>query len=219
VDGAAYTAHGYAFVNISYRGLSRYKMPALIEDTKCAIRYLRARAASYNINPERIGLIGPSAGGYLVAMDGLTDASAGFEGRGGFEGVSSRVQAVVALYPFVSFELPPFSAADAQARAVLPVDPSPEVLHALSLPTYVSKNAPPFLFFVGEFDDQLSPGASLDLHNRLHTAGVDSTFVLVKGVGHGWDTPRLPKAPYGPVPTDEEITRAEIDFFDRHLKK
>ena len=108
VDARAYTGRGYAFVTIGYRGAQNYKLPTMIEDSKCAIRHLRARAAAYNINADRIGVIGASSGAYLAAMLGLADATAGFEGKGGFDGVSSRVQAVVALYPQVSFELPSF---------------------------------------------------------------------------------------------------------------
>lgn len=99
INGPAYTAHGYVFVSLDYRLGPEYKLPTMIEDVKCAIRHLRARAAAYNINPDRIGVIGTSSGGYLVAMLGVADASAGFEGKGAFEGVSSRVQAVVAEYP------------------------------------------------------------------------------------------------------------------------
>jgi acetyl esterase/lipase len=222
VDGPAYIAHGFAFAMIAYRGAPNYKLPTMIEDAKCAIRYFRARAGSYNINPDRIGLIGPSSGGYIVTMVGLTDPSAGFEGSGAFDGVSSRVQAVVALYPQVSFELPSYSAGEVQSRdEALPPNSSPQLRHAVSLDNYVTKNAPPFLFFHGEFDAALSPGASLELHAKLASAGVGSTYVLVKRAGHGWqpNNPlQLPKTPYGPEPTVAEITRMQLEFFDRHLK-
>src|SRR5688572_1320700 len=162
---------GYAFATIEYQGWPNVKLPAMIEDTKCAVRYFRARARSHNIDPNRIGLFGGSSGGYLVTMLGLTDASAGFEGRGGFDGVSSRVQAVIAMFPQVSFELPPYSPEEAQSQAeALPPNSNSQFRRAVSLATYVTKNAPPCLFFHGEFDALLSPGTSLELHAKLVSA-------------------------------------------------
>jgi acetyl esterase/lipase len=217
-----YTMRGFAFASVNYRLGPHDKLPTMIEDAKCAIRYLRARAGSYNINPDRIGVFGPSSGGYLVSMLGLADASAGFEGLGAFSGVSSRVQAVVSWYPQVSFELPSFSDAETNSRdAVVPAGSNAQFLHDVSLPTYVSPDDPPFLFLHGEFDPALSPKYSLDLNARLVAAGVDSTYVLVKGAGHGWreTDPRLPNTPYGPEPTRQEILKQVLAFFDKHLKK
>jgi acetyl esterase/lipase len=222
INGPAYTARGFAFASINYRLGPDYRLPTMIEDVKCAVRYLRARAASYNINPDRIGVIGTSSGGYLVAMLGLAGPNAGFEGRGGFAGVSSRVQAVIPEYPQVSFELPSYSKAETDSRAgALPPNASASFLRTVSLPTYASREAPPFLFFHGDADPALSPTYSQDLHNKLAAAGVDSTFVLVKHAGHGWlaTSPRLPNTTYGPEPTVQEILNQELAFFDKHLKK
>ena len=222
INGPAYTAHGFAFASINYRLAPDFRLPSMIEDVKCAIRYLRARATSYNINPERIGVIGSSSGGYLAAMLGLADPTAGFEGRGGFTGVSSRVQAVVPEYPQVSFELKAFSKAEIDSRdGALPPGASAQFLRDMSLPTYVTKAAPPFLFFHGDVDPALSPAYSQDLHTKLLAAGVDSTYVLVKGAGHGFlpASPRLPNTVYGPQPTVQEILNQELAFFDKHLKK
>ena len=69
-----YLARGYVLASINYRLGPINKLPTMIEDAKCAIRYLRARAGSYNIDPERIGVMGASSGGYLSAMLGLADA-------------------------------------------------------------------------------------------------------------------------------------------------
>ena len=222
INGLAYTARGYAFASINYRLGPDFRLPSMIEDVKCAIRHLRSRATSYNINPDRIGVIGSSSGGYLAAMLGLADANAGFEGRGGFNGVSSRVQAVVPEYPQVSFELKAFSKAETDSRdGALPPGASAQFLRDMSLPTYVSKTAPPFLFFHGDVDPALSPAYSQDLHAKLVAAGVDSTYVLVKGAGHGFlpASPRLPNTVYAPQPTVQEILNQELAFFDKHLKK
>jgi acetyl esterase/lipase len=220
--GSVYLVCGYAVASIDYRLGPQDKLPTMIEDAKCAIRFLRARASFYSINPDRIGVVGPSSGGYLAAMLGLADAGAGFEGRGAFTGISSRVQAVVAEFPQVSYELPSFSDAEVDSRkAVVPANADAKFLHDMSLTTYVSADDPPFLFFHGEFDSQLSPAYSQDLHARLVAAGVDSTHVLVKQAGHGWleNSPRLPNTPYGPLPSRQDVLKQELAFFDKHLKK
>ena len=72
--------HGYLVVSVNYR-LAAYniKFPAMIEDVKCAVRSLRAHAGEYNLNPDRIGVLGASAGGHLAALLGTSDPGAGWE--------------------------------------------------------------------------------------------------------------------------------------------
>src|SRR5580693_4221442 len=97
---------GYFAATIEYRLDNVAKWPAQIQDCKCAVRWLRANAAKYNVDPNRIGVIGESAGGHLVAcldtMDGVKD----YEGDGGWTGVSSAVQAVVDYYGPTDFITP-----------------------------------------------------------------------------------------------------------------
>ncbi|MBA3894724.1 MAG: alpha/beta hydrolase fold domain-containing protein [Gemmatimonadales bacterium] len=80
--------------------------PAQIQDVKCAIRHLRARAAEYGLDPDRIGAWGGSAGGQLVALLGSADAAVGFDGVGEFQGISSEVQAVIAISAITDFTSP-----------------------------------------------------------------------------------------------------------------
>ena len=87
---------GYLVASINYRMYPAYRFPAMIEDVKCAIRYLRAHAAAYNLDPDRIALIGHSAGGHLAALAGLAGESAGWD-TGPYLEQSSRVQAVVVM--------------------------------------------------------------------------------------------------------------------------
>lgn len=90
-------SRGYLVASINYRLAPKYKFPAQIEDAKCAVRFLRAHAGEFNLNPNRIGVEGESAGGHIVALLGLTDSSAGFDGNGGWGNESSRVEAVADL--------------------------------------------------------------------------------------------------------------------------
>ncbi len=89
---------GYLVVSVNYRLAPQYKFPAMIEDVKCAVRYLRATASDYGLDPDKIGVWGGSAGGHLVALLGTADASAGFEGSSGYLDQSSRVRAVVDFF-------------------------------------------------------------------------------------------------------------------------
>ena len=105
-----YTYHfaqqGYAAATISYRLSGQAKFPAAVQDVKCAVRWMRANAATYNIDPGNIALIGGSAGGHLAMMVGYTPDVPEFEGEGGNPGVSSAVQAVVNFYrPMTTAEI------------------------------------------------------------------------------------------------------------------
>jgi len=90
--------NGFFAVSINYRLSGEAGFPSAIEDTKCAVRFVRAHAKEYQIDPTHIGAWGESAGGHLVALIGTSDAKAGLEGGGGWADQSSRVQAVVDYY-------------------------------------------------------------------------------------------------------------------------
>src|SRR5262249_2514863 len=89
---------GYVAVTISYRLAPAARFPAQIEDCKAAVRWLRAHAREDKINPERIGVVGYSAGAHLACLLGTTDKNDGLEGAGGNPEQSSRVQAVVSFF-------------------------------------------------------------------------------------------------------------------------
>jgi acetyl esterase/lipase len=91
-------ARGYVAVTASYRLAPKYQFPAAIYDVKAAVRWLRANADKYQIDPERIGVVGDSAGGHLVQFLGVTGGVVQFEGEGGNPEFSSRVNCVVNYY-------------------------------------------------------------------------------------------------------------------------
>lgn len=221
LDGKAFRDRGYVFISLNYRLGPEYKLPVMYEDVKCAMRHLHAHADSYNIDPDRIGVIGTSSGSTLAAIIGLTDSSAGFDGVGAYEGVSSRVQAVVLQYPQVAFDTPPYSNAEQVSREqTLPPDAGPEFLARLNLFTYVSADDPPFMIFHGDADPALNPALSEELNAELVAAGVSSSFTLVHNGGHGWRRSDARKAgvPYDLSPTLEDILSRELEFFDTYLK-
>src|SRR5713101_8014594 len=93
--GLEFLNRGYALASINYRLSQHAKFPAQIEDCKAALRWLRANAKTYNLDPDRIGVWGESAGGHLVALLGTTGDVKELEGEEGNPQQSSEVQAVV----------------------------------------------------------------------------------------------------------------------------
>jgi acetyl esterase/lipase len=204
-----FAAKGYFCVSVEYRLSGEAKFPAQIHDCKCAIRYLRAHAKKYNIDPNRIGVWGASAGGHLVALLGTSGDVKELEGSGGWPDQSSRVQAVCDWFgPTEFFKL----VADSEG-ATSPVEglldgkvADRAELAKLAAPlTHVSKDDAPILMMHGDMDRLVPLSQSEVLHEALKKAGVDSTLHVVKGAGHGFGGP--------------EISKLVNDFFDRHLKK
>lgn len=205
---------GYLGVAVNYRLAPEHKFPAQIEDVKCAIRFLRAHAAEYGLDPNRIGAMGGSAGGHLVSLLGLTDTSAGWDTSGGYTDQSSRVQAVVDMFGPSDLTQEFDGADDRIERQVFGVtDKSSPILAQASPVTHVSSDDPPFLLLHGEQDDLVPPSQSQELYDRLTAAGVPATLVMVRNAGHSF-------APVGGAisPTHEEIEATILAFFDETLR-
>jgi acetyl esterase/lipase len=199
---------GYVVVAVDYRLAPDAKWPAYIHDVKAAVRFVRAHAAEYHVDPSRIGAWGSSAGGHLVALLGTADAGAKLEGDGGWADQSSRVQAVVDL--FGPSDLAKMMRDSQRAGSVF--GDKPETLKEASPVTYVSKDDAPFLILQGDADKTVPPEQSQILHDRLVAAGVSSTLVMVKNGGHGLGGS-------GIVPARTELVKMIGDFFDTHLRK
>ena len=185
---------GVAVASVDYRLTGEAIWPAQLHDAKAAVRWLRARAADLDVDPERIGAWGESAGGHLAQLLGLTADDADLEGDLGLTGTSSRVAAVVAWY--APSDLVGF-AADAGAD---PADPStreahllgarvpdvPELAAQASPVTHVSPDAPPFLLLHGAADRFIPSVQSERLYAALLEAGVEVEFDAFAGADHMW---------------------------------
>ncbi|MEW6404428.1 MAG: alpha/beta hydrolase [Chloroflexota bacterium] len=199
---------GFVVFALNYRLAPDYRFPAMIEDVKCAVRSIRAHAAEYNIDPDRIGAFGGSAGGHLVAMLGTTDASAGFD-VGQYLEYSSRVHAVVDMFGPTDLTLQ-FS--DEQTQRASHVFTEDQLVMASPV-TYITPDDPPFLILQGDKDRVVPPEQSQVLYDRLVGGGVEAQLVMVENAGHGFN------------PVDGEISpkRAELalmilSFFSQHLQ-
>ena len=224
-NGALWLAtRGYFTVSVEYRLSGEAKWPAQIEDCKLAVRWLRANAAKYNVDPDRIGCSGASAGGHLVACLGTMDDSR-FEGRGGYEGVSSRVQAVVDYCGPADFTAGSAGiqgvkeGEDAKAPLGLfgaPFKEKPAPWKDGSPVVYVKPGHPPFLIVHGDADKTVPFAQSERLEAVLKKAGVPVRLLRVKGGGHNMMAAKdAPPA----EPDQQAIREAVAAFFDKYLKK
>lgn len=200
-----FAQRGYFCASIEYRLSGEAIFPAQIEDCKCAIRFLRAKAKEYNLDPQRIGVWGSSAGGHLVALLGTSPHVKELEGKGGWPEMSSQVQAVCDFCGPADFPLWGDKAHPAVVKLLGgPVNDQKENATKASPVTHIGKNLPPFLIVHGDQDKVVPLSQSESLLEALKKAGADVTLHVVKGGGHGFGGP--------------EISKMVDDFFDKHLK-
>lgn len=208
---------GYVVASIHYRLSHHGTFPAQIHDCKAAIRWLRAHAEELQINPEKIGVWGSSAGGHLSALVGTSGNSPELEGTLGNLDHSSRVQAVCDWFGPTDFTL---MNRQAGPTGVIDHDAlnSPEsllvggaifertqVVQNANPMTHIDKNDPPILIVHGSADRLVPIGQSRIFHTKLKDHGVQSTFHIVLEGGHG----RF---------RDPGVFDMCLDFFDTHLK-
>lgn len=208
-----FARRGYLCASIEYRLSGEATWPAQIEDCKCAVRYLRAHADALGLDPARIGVWGSSAGGHLAAMLGLAPDRSELEGRGGWAGESSRVQAVCDYY--------------GPADLIAMVDQPSEIDHdgpdspegwllggavladldrarSASPVAYATGDEPPFLIFHGTDDPTVPYPQSQAMYQAVGSG--DATFHTIVGAAHG-----------GPPFEHPATLQLVADFFDRHL--
>jgi len=188
-----YTERGYAVASINYRLSGHAVFPAQIEDCKAAIRWLRAHAKDYNLDAQRFGVWGSSAGGHLVALLGTSGDVKDFDVGANLD-QSSRVQAVCDYYgptDFTVFVTTPgyeSHASDSSPEAKLlggAVLQNKEKAARVNPITYVSQDDPPFLIVHGDQDRTVPLNQSQLLFEALKKNGVSAHFHTIKGAGHG----------------------------------
>ncbi len=199
----ALLAAGYAIASIGYRLSGEAKFPAAVYDAKAAVRFLRANAAKYNLNPDKFAAFGQSAGGNIAALLGTSGGIAAMEGDQGNNGVSSKVQAVVDWYGPVDFGVMDAQIATqtcpAGTQLHTPADSFesqylgaalntlPDVVKKANPITYISADTPPFFIQNGDQDCNVPVAQSKMLADALTAARLDAHYELLKGVGHGDD--------------------------------
>jgi acetyl esterase/lipase len=204
---------GFAIATISYRLSGQAIFPAQIQDCKAAVRWLRAHADKFSLDPNHFGAWGGSAGGHLVALLGTAGNVKSWD-VGEYLEYSSRVQAVCDWYGPTDFlrmdDVPGtmnHSAPDSPESQLIggPIQENPEKVMRANPITYVTPDDPPFLIMHGQEDRTVIPLQSDLLHAALVAASVDSTLLLIPGTGHGFRGKR------------QELLQQPRDFFRKHL--
>lgn len=203
------TAQGFLVVSVNYRLYPAGTFPAMIQDVKCAVRFLRANAVQFNLDPERIGAIGPSAGGHLVSLLGTSDPAAGWD-VGEYPEQSSRVQAVIAMAAVTDLTRP-FPNADIETMKLIGFGEQ-NVLQASPV-NHVTSDDPPFLLIHGDRDDVVPVEQSQLMYDRLVQANVPAQLVIVQNANHSF------VAPGGTTtPSMTEVGKMIQDFLSQTLK-
>ena len=205
-----FAQRGYVSVTVGYRFCPNHPFPAQVEDVKCAVRFLRAHANKYGIDPKRIGAIGFSAGAHLSMMLGVMGNGDGLEGEGGWSDQPSQVQAVVSYFgptDLLADDFPDISKGLLRDFIGGTPNEKPDDHKRASPITYVTKGDAPMLIFQGTKDPLVPHSQAYKMIDALTAAGVPARAELIVGAGHGW------------VGKDLERTASEtFDFFDQHLK-
>jgi len=186
-----YARKGYVTVNIDYRLTGEAPFPACIEDVKCAVRWLRAHADEYKVDPERIGAYGHSAGAHLALMLAMAPKSAGLEGDGGWDDFSSRVDVAVGGSPPTELGRDTPMA----KKEWWPIG-------------YISGDHPPMLLVQGSADRIVRAELTEDFLGKMKAAGADIEYLRIEGGEHG--------VAYAEA---LDVTDPAIEkFFAKHLK-
>jgi acetyl esterase/lipase len=205
-----FASRGYVAATIGYRLAPAHQFPAQVHDVKCAVRYLRAHADKYGLDPDRIGAIGFSAGAHLSMMLGTTTAAEGLEGDGGWADQSSRVQAVVSFFgptDLAADDIPPV-VIDILTRFIGGTKrEKPEAFRKASPLTHVSPGDAPMLLFQGTKDPLVPHTQAYPMLEAMTKHNIPGRIELLIGAGHGW------------VGNELSRTAAEsFAFFDEYLK-
>jgi acetyl esterase/lipase len=208
----------YAGVTVAYRLSGETQWPSQIHDCKAAIRWIRANAKKYNLNADRIGVWGTSAGGHLVTMLGTSGDVKAMDGSlGSNNEYSSRVTCVADFFGPTNFLTMnktaiesarlDHDAADSPESLLIggAIQDNPEKVATADPITYVSADDPPILIVHGTKDPLVSFNQSELLYAALDKKGVDKTLITVDGGEHGRGFPPI---------TGELVER----FFDHHLR-
>ncbi len=206
--GTNLALNGYVGLSINYVLASANKdgkatWPQNLHDCKTAVRWLRKNAGRLQVDPERIGVIGGSAGGHLAAMLAVTGPKDGLDPQGPYGEFSCRVQCAVDLYGPADLsgrlDLAMLGKSSAQA---------PELYRAASPVTYVDRDDPPLLILHGTADNTVPVDQSRLFAAKLKEVGARHELVIVEGAPHTFHL----------QPKQADLRPKVLGFFDRHLK-
>jgi acetyl esterase/lipase len=219
---------GYTVFAVVHGSQPRFTIPEAIADLNRAVRFIRAQAADYAIDADRLGIAGASAGGHLSLMQGVAGGEGKKEDPDPVERISSRVQAVACFFPptdFLNYGKPgeialgngvlkdfpapfEFNFYDPQKKIFVRIDDEAkrqEIGRQISPITYVSADDPPTLILHGDADKLVPIQQAQIFVDKMKQVGAEARLVTKPGVGHGW-------------PNLLDDTQLLVDWFDEHLQ-
>ncbi len=197
---------GYVALSINYllsAAPGQVSWPQNLQDCYTAVRWLRKHAARLHIDPERIGVVGGSAGGTLASLVTLTRSEDRLAPGGPHAEFSAGVRCGVDLYGPSDFS----GTADLKMIGK-PRSAAPELYRAASPVTYARRNSPPLLILHGTADTTVPVRQSERLAEALKAVGAPHELVIIPGAPHTFDL----------QPKERDLRELVLGFFDRHLK-
>jgi len=203
--GTNLALHGYVGMSIEYALATKTHAtwPQNLYDCKTAVRWLRKNAARLQIDPNRIGIIGGSAGGHLAAMVALTTPADGLDPTEPYGEYSCRVSCGVDLYGIA--DLPTYHDASMLGKTFAE---APELYRLASPVTYVRSNSPPMLIIHGTADTTVNVKQSELFAAVLKKAGAPYELIIIPGAQHSFDL----------QPKQRDLRPVVLGFFDENLK-
>jgi acetyl esterase/lipase len=210
--------HGYVAAAVEYRGPGVGKFPAPVDDAKNAVRFLRANAARYRIDPDRVGAWGMSLGGGMALMLAVTGDDFGASGRGPLGRFSSRVQAVVDRYGPADLATMPqdFSTRLYMVMSLDTADPNSPAARRASPQSHVSRTAAPVLAIHCRNDEIVPFSQSERFCAAMRKAGAVAELREIRCGGHCAEMAGETAADRA---VNDECRQAELAWFDKYLKK
>lgn len=214
----ALAAENYVTVSINYRLSEEAPFPAHIMDSKAAVRWLRANAETYGIDPDRIGAVGHSAGGHLAALLATSGGVEELEGEGGNAEFSSSIQAAVPSGAQTDLETDRIRSMTAQSGADIwhlylngPLDKNLELYQLASPRRHLDPSDPPMMFITGgedNMDTQAEP-----IRSDMRRMNIPTGLLVIPGAPHGFLSSQ------GEEWWAEIAKATTVGFFDRYLRK
>jgi acetyl esterase/lipase len=193
---------GYTLFIVRHGSSPQFKVPEAVADVQRAVRYIRGHAKEFDIDPDRLGVCGGSAGGHLSLMLGTASDEGKKDSKDDVEHASDRVAAVVAYFPPVDLRqwvgdkrFPALHFDEKLAESVSPI-------------VYVSKDDPPTLLIHGDKDDLVKLDNSERILEAFKKEGVPCDLIVIKGAGHGFAGKDGKRA-----------SKALVEWFDKYLAK
>jgi acetyl esterase/lipase len=214
---ASLAREGFVVASLEYRLSGEAKFPAQLQDVRAAVRFLKANAAKYGIDPSKVALWGGSAGGHLAALGGLSCGAPGIDEKPEVAG-SECVQGVVSWYGVFDFapiveraEQAPIALLGCQSGTTCPADK----IAAASPLTYLDPKDPPFLLIHGDADKVVPAEQSRIAAARMTAAGVPVETIFLPGIDHSW----IGKNPAETRTATLRAVNATFDYFHKLFPK